>query len=575
MRALVCAAALLLSGAAHAEAPTALQGRWEDRKDFGPASRGELVLTHEDGAWHAELGDATAHGASLDLTFADDQGRFSGARRGRTIVGWWRQPPGLPGQAYMTPVTLYQDGASRWRGDVTPLAQTFTMTLRVAQDDAGHWYAAFRNREFNMNGGAGWLEPRVAGDAVTFLGADGRVVRDGARADGTLRLAWPPLPMPLVLTRATNVPAPERGVGLAPPQSGDGWRTARPSTVGFDEAALSALVARIAGADPFARRAQLIHSLLVSRQGRLVLEEYFAGHDREMPHDLRSAGKTLSAILVGAAHREGARIGPDTRLYDLVAPQGPFANPDPRKSAITLAHLMTHTSGLACNDNDENSPGNEGAMQGQSVQPDWRRFALDLPMAHAPGTRYAYCSAGMNLVGAALEAATGEDAPDLFDRLVARPLAFGRYHWNLAPDGKGYLGGGVHMRPRDLLKLGQLHLDRGVWNGRRILERAWVEDSTRAHVTIDEASTGMDDATFANVATHGSDGYAWHRYGVRVGERLVPAYEANGNGGQFLIVVPEYDLVVVITGGNYGQGGIWTKWRNDIVGAGVAAAILR
>ena len=81
---------------------------------------------------------------------------------------------------------------------------------------------------------------------------------------------------------------------------------------------------------------------------------------------------------------------------------GPFANPDPRKAQITLAHLMTHSAGLACNDNDDDSPGNEGTMQGQTRQPDWWRYTLDLPQAHDPGSRYAYCSANINLVGGAL-----------------------------------------------------------------------------------------------------------------------------------------------------------------------------
>jgi CubicO group peptidase (beta-lactamase class C family) len=83
----------------------------------------------------------------------------------------------------------------------------------------------------------------------------------------------------------------------------------------------------------------------------------------------------------------------------------------------------------------------------------------------------------------------------------------------------------------------------------------------------------MDAARFAAIATRGADGFAWHRYGVRVGERRVESYEASGNGGQFLIVVPEFDLVVVLTGGNYGQGGIWTRWRDDIVGAQIIAAL--
>src|SRR5207302_5181519 len=123
---------------------------------------------------------------------------------------------------------------------------------------------------------------------------------------------------------------------------------------------------------------------------------------RNMQHDLRSAGKTFASVLLGAAMKQGVSIGPQTPIYTLLSAKAPFANPDPRKSGITLAHLMTHTSGLACDDNDDASPGNESTMQSQTAQPDWWKYTLDLPMAHDPGTRYAYCSAGMNLMGAAL-----------------------------------------------------------------------------------------------------------------------------------------------------------------------------
>jgi CubicO group peptidase (beta-lactamase class C family) len=143
------------------------------------------------------------------------------------------------------------------------------------------------------------------------------------------------------------------------------------------------------------------------------------------------------------------------------------------------------------------------------------------------------------------------------------------------PSGEGYLGGGVQMRPRDLLKIGQLYLNGGVWNGRRVLSRAWTALSTSARQPINEQTTGFDAETFANAYTRGADGYAWHRYGVRVGDRTVDEYEANGNGGQLLIVVPEYDLVVVLTGGNFGQGGIWIPWRNEIVGGQIIPAITR
>ena len=94
-----------------------------------------------------------------------------------------------------------------------------------------------------------------------------------------------------------------------------------------------------------------------------------------------------------------------------------------------------------------------------------------------------------------------------------------------------------------------------------------------AQVEVNETTTGMDTDTFANVATHGADGYGWHRYGVLVGDQRIEAYEANGNGGQLVVVVPEYELVVVMTGGNYGQGGIWAHWRDEIIGGEIIKAI--
>jgi CubicO group peptidase (beta-lactamase class C family) len=304
-----------------------------------------------------------------------------------------------------------------------------------------------------------------------------------------------------------------------------------------------------------------------------VLEEYFFGHGRETPHDVRSAGKTFASVLLGAATMRGARISPETRVYDLFRPRGPFANPDPRKDRITLAHLLTHTAGLACDDNDPDSPGNEGTLWSQEGQPDWWRYTLDLPLAHDPGWRYAYCSANINLAGGALAVATGTWLPELFDREVARPLQFGRYHWNLAPNGEGYLGGGAFLRPRDLLKVGQAYLDGGVWRGRRIVDAAWIRRSTTPRVEINEETTGLSAESFGNFYGHGQDALAWHANPLSYRGRRYFAYAATGNGGQILLVVPELDLAVVFTGGNYRQGGVWGRWGPDIVGGEIIPAI--
>src|SRR5512144_743427 len=123
------------------------------------------------------------------------------------------------------------------------------------------------------------------------------------------------------------------------------------------------------------------------------------------------------------------------------------------------------------------------------------------------------------------------------------------------PNGEGYLGGGARLRPRDLLKVGQAYLDGGVWHRRRIVQASWVERSTTAKVHISPTTTGLTPNQFSNFYGEADDGYAWHLSQFRVGERTYREYAATGNGGQLLIVVPDFDLVVVFTAGNYGQGG--------------------
>ncbi len=579
MLAAVALALMPMSAGAQEVDPIArFEGTWAQQLSFPSGFSGMLSVRRGGVGWLWRVGDMDVRTDVLALELENGRGRFEGrlSSDGRRIEGWWTQPPGLPGQAYTTPVVLSASGGG-WAAEIVPLPQGFTMALRITRNEEGRWVGAFRNREFNMNGGASRFFVQTEGERLDFVTPEGQVVRSAEVFADSLRLPWPPVPMPLELTRADahalslyNPRAEGAPIVVArPDRTGEGWRTARPRDAGFDEAALARLVQEIATGDPSSRRPQLIHSLLVARGGRLVLEQYFFGYDRDTAHDIRSAGKTFASVMLGALMYQGADISPQTRVYDLLS-----ATPvDPRQREITLAHLMTHTSGLDCSDNDESSRGNEGAMQGQGEESDWWRFALALPQVHEPGARYAYCTAGMNLVGAALHEASGEDIAPLFDRLIARPLQFGRYYWNLAPNGQGYLGGGAYMRPRDLLKVGQLYLNGGVWNGRRIVSRDWVAQSTAPQVAINESTTGLDAETFANIALRGADGYAWHRYGVRLGDRLIEAYEANGNGGQFLIVVPEYDLVVVMTGGNYGQGGIWNRWRHEIVGDRIIAAL--
>ncbi len=584
----------LAPAAAQTDPASELEGLWVVERTYAPTLRGDLVVTRQGDVWRASIGGQNAEALSPVFSFGN-HGAFRGRVERGSLRGVWIQPtsdaeerddPTATSQSFAQPIVLTRNGANRWRGTVTPLDGRFRVYLRVFRNDEGALIAAFRNHEINSNGRASHFRITEEGDAIQFVARydDGREVRHTAtrlRDPDRIRIFWPDVGSDLEFQRievsATDDYLP-RDIGVAPyvyqrpAQIDDGWRTAGARSVGINESALAGMVQRIAGGNPSARRPSLIHSVLVAHRGRLVLEEYFHGYTRETAHDIRSVGKTFASILLGAAMESGAPISPETRVYDLMADLGPFANPDPRRDQITIAHLLTHTAGLACNDNDENSPGNEGVLWRQT-DPNLWRYTLNLPQAHEPGERYAYCSANLNLVGGALNAATGESLPELFDRVIARPLQFGPYYWNVMPNGEGYLGGGAYMRPRDLLKVGQTYLDGGVWNGRRIVSRAWVERSTSPRIAISPETTGLSEEEFSNFYGRGVDGYAWHRNGVRVGDRVVESYEANGNGGQLLVVVPEYDLVVVFTGANYMQGGIWSRWRDEYIGGVIIPAM--
>lgn len=592
-------AALVALGARADDAAPApedeLLGIWNYETSFGPSITGDMKVERAPDGWRASVDGfgttAPAKGDEIRLSFVQGIAEFRGkvAKDESTIDGYWIQGPtgaDRTGQGFATPLTLRRSEKT-WRGTVRPLDDTYTLWLRIFRDQNGVLVAAFRNPGGNSTGGSSQFRVARAADVVLFSASTGertpdlRITATFLGSPDRLKLDWKDAGGAVVFTRCTAEeatafyprPPGTKYVYKVPPATGDGWTTGRAKDAGIDEAALVPVVQKIIDADPSEKRPVLMHSLLVARKGKLVLEEYFYGFDCDRPHDVRSAGKTFGSVMLGALEMRKKAIAPETKLYDLLAPMGPFANVDPRKSSITLAHLMTHTAGLACDDNDDASPGNEGTMQSQTREPNWWRYTLDLPMAHDPGTRYAYCSANSNLVGAALTTASGTWLPQLFDETIARPLQFGAWHWNLMPNGEGYLGGGAYLRPRDLLKIGQAYLAGGVWRGHRIVDADWVKTSTAARQEISPETTGLSADAFPQVYLKGQDGLAWHLNGIRAGDRVIPDYEATGNGGQLLIVVPELDMVVVFTGGNYGQGGIWNRWRNEIVGGGIVPAL--
>jgi len=587
-----------------------LIGTWGRKLEFPPALQGELTVRRDGGKWNAAIAGAqtscSAEGQRIACTFSDGRGKYRGSladARG-PIEGWWLRPsgatkdrrdPGGSGGAFATLARLEPAGRNAWRGKVEPLPDSFSLYAHIYRNagqidgvDNGALVAVFRNPELNSLGGSSYYNVSRDGNQVTFLRElpDQPPIRHVAALEGSprrLKLVWPDIG---ALELAALAPDQAVRAFPRPPGSpayeyrrpadiGDGWTVANANDTGLDENALTQVVRSIIDTSPTMRRPALIHSLLVAHRGKLVLDEYFYGYDRDTPHDMRSAGKTFASVMLGSAMLRGVKLAPQSRIYEVMRDLAPFAKPDPRKQQITLAHLLTHASGLDCDDYDDKSLGNENTLTTQREQPDWWKYTLDLQQMHDPGTHYAYCSANTNLVGGALTRATGTWLPQFFAETVARPLQFRRWHWPTTPTDEGYQAGGSFLLPRDLLKVGQSYLDGGVWNGRRIVSEEWVQESTAQHMEITPATTGMTEEEFANNYGLGADAYAWHLSNLQAQGRTYKEYDASGNGGQLLIVVPDANLVVVFTAGNYLQGGIWGRWRHNIVADRIIPAIRR
>ena len=293
------------------------------------------------------------------------------------------------------------------------------------------------------------------------------------------------------------------------------WETASPESQGVDSELLVKML------DTIWKKYIYIDSVLVIRNGYILLDAYNYPFDSNTRHNIYSCTKSISSALIGIAIDKGYIKNINQPLINFF-PKYATKNLNDEKKAITLKHLLTMTSGLYCRDSHLYRW--RGLMQ-MRFSKDWIKFMFDLPMAEEPGTYFEYCNGVSFLLSAILQKQTGENALSFAEKNLLGPLGITNVRWPSNPQGITIGYGELQMRPRDMAKVGFLYLNNGVWDGQQIISSQWIKESTSKHI----------DATLVP-----GYGYQWWIVNPDI-------YTAIGHQGQYIMVVPKKNLVAVFT----------------------------
>jgi CubicO group peptidase (beta-lactamase class C family) len=300
----------------------------------------------------------------------------------------------------------------------------------------------------------------------------------------------------------------------------EGWQTSTPEEQGLDSEKLAE------GLRSIQQKQIPIHSLMVIRNGQVVLDATFYPYDGNTLHSVASVTKSLTSTLIGIAIDQG-KLSLSDRLVSFF-PELTIANLDKRKNDITVRDLLSMSSGLDC----VNEP-NEPTVQAMEASPNWVQFGLDLPMANPPGKHWEYCGVGYHLLSAILEKATGMTALEFARQNLFAPLGIQEAVWPTDPQGVNLGAGNVRLSPVDMAKIGFLFIHGGVWEGKQVVSSEWVQEAIKKRYNV----------------PGGTDRYGYGWWSSVDEEQM--SFFAQGNGGQMINLNPGYNSIVVTTGGGF------------------------
>ena len=339
----------------------------------------------------------------------------------------------------------------------------------------------------------------------------------------------------------------------APAQLEDGWEPAEP------EPRTISLVTLEEGARAIMRgEYPRIHSILIAYRGELIFEEYFPGYtyegewtdyDHTTAHGLGSIAKSLTSLVFGIAYDKGYVEDIDASILTWYPEYG---RPDrTEKELITVRHLLTMQSGLEWNEHSVSYNSRSNDMNRLIRSRDPVGFVLKKKLVNEPGTHFTYNCGCTDLLANIIYRSTDQYIDEFADENFFGPLGIDNAQWFASQRDRVIAGPGIDLLPRDLLKIGQLIIQNGMWDNKRIISEEWLGRALHPSVFIDEWDVNY--------------GFQWWRPRVihpETQKRLEP-YMAGGRGGQWLMVYPEQNIVLVVTGGNYNSEDASYAWHDD------------
>ena len=297
-----------------------------------------------------------------------------------------------------------------------------------------------------------------------------------------------------------------------------------------------------------------LRGVVVMRNGRRVAERYYNGASWNELYDIRSAGKSITALLVGIAIDRGAIASVDDPVSRYWRDTAGTAI-----GGVPLRDVLSMRSGLAAFDEDPASPGNEDRMDASG---DPLTFVRHVPTADAPGTRYRYNSVAAYTAGVVVADATREKLSSFARLSLFQPLGITRWKWQSDASGMTKGQGNLSLTTRELASIGEMVRNNGRARGLQIVSAKWIAAMLTPYVSI-----GADDP-YAD-----QYGYFWYRKAQQVAGKGIPVSFASGNGGNKIYVVPACNLVVAVTSSAYGKG--YGQRRSEAILKGVLAAVIQ